>query len=90
MTVSATGVSTAANWSLFMVNLTSILLEEVRQTDPQCSVLDLKARYRGATYVRELLKLLPETPDEDLTARLFHHVGQLGRIHPTEPQLMAA
>ncbi len=90
MTVTATGVSNAANLALFMVNLTYSLLEEVRQTDPQCSVLDLKARYRGATYVRELLKLLPETPDEDLTARLFHHVGQLGRIHPTEPQLMAA
>ena len=90
MNVSATGVSNAANLALFMVNLTYVLLLEVRQTDPQCSVLDLKARYRGAKYVRELIKLLPETPDEDLTARLFHHVAQLGRIHPTEPQLMAA
>ncbi len=90
MTVSATGVSNAANLSLFMVNLTSILLEAVRQADPQCSVLDLKARYRGAAYVRELIKLLPETPDEDLTARLFQQVAQLGRIHPIEPQLIAA
>ena len=90
MTVSATGVSNAANLSLFMVTLTHILLEAVRQTDPQCSVLDLKARYRGAKYGRELLKLLPETPDEDLTARLLAQVAQLGRIHPTELQRVAA
>ncbi len=67
MTVTATGVSNAANLSLFMVNLTQVLLEGLRQRDPQCSVLDLKAWYRGSRYVAELLKLLPEAPDEDLT-----------------------
>jgi putative transposase len=35
MTVTPTGVSNAANLALFMVNLTYVLLEEVRQTDPQ-------------------------------------------------------
>jgi hypothetical protein len=90
MTVTATGVTNAANLSLFMVNLSSVLLEEVRQTDPQCSVLDLKALCRGYRYVNELIKLLPESPDEDLTAQLFRQVAQLGRIHPAEPHLTAA
>ena len=90
MTVTAMGVSNAANLSLFMVSLSSVLLEELRQTDPQCSVLDLKARCRGYRYMTELLKLLPESPDEDLTAQLFRQVAQLGRIHPAEPQLTAA
>ena len=90
MTVTATGVSNAANLSLFMVNLSHVLLEDMRQTDPQCSVLDLKARCRGYRYVTELLKLLPEASDEDLTAQLFRQVAQLGRIHPAEPQLIAA
>ena len=53
-------------------------------------MLDLKAWYRGSRYVAELLKLLPEAPDEDLTAQLFRQVAQLGRIHPLEPQLTAA
>ena len=90
MTITATGVSNAANLSLFMVNLSSVLLKDLRQTDPQCSVLDLKAWCRGYTYVSALIKLLPEVPDDDLIAQLFHQVAQLGRIHPTEPQLTAA
>jgi putative transposase len=90
MNVTATGVTNAANLSLFMVNLADVLLEDVRQTDPQCSVLDLKARCRGYKYMTELLKLLPELPEEDLIAQLFGRVAQLGRIHPPEPQLTAA
>jgi hypothetical protein len=90
MTVSATGVTNAANLALFMVNLSAVLLARFRQTDPQCSVLDLKAWYRGAKYVTELIKVLPEPPDEDLMAQLFRQVAQLGRIHPPEPQRSAA
>ena len=66
------------------------VLARRRQQDPQCSVLDLKAWYRGAKYVTELLKLLPEPPDEDLMAQLFRQMAQLGRIHPLEPRLNAA
>ncbi len=90
MTVTPTGVTNAANLALFMVNLSAVLLTRFREQDPQCSVLDLKACYRGAKYVTELLKLLPEAPDEDLMAQLFHQMAQLGRIHPLEPQLRAA
>jgi putative transposase len=90
MNVTATGVTNAANLSLFMVNLADVLLAGIRQTDPQCSVLDLKAQCRGYKYMTELLKLLPELPDEDLTVQLFRRVAQLGRIHPPEPQLTAA
>ncbi len=90
MTVTATGVSNAANLSLFLVNVSSVLLARVRQEDPQCSVLDLKAWYRGSKYVTELIKLLPESPNDDLIAQLFRQMTQLGRIHPPEPQLKAA
>ena len=90
MNVTATGVTNAANLALWMVNLSYVLLQDLRQTDPQCSVLDLKARCRGYRYVTELIKLLPEAPDEDLMAQLLRQVAQLGRIHPVEPQLAAA
>jgi putative transposase len=81
--------SLAANLALFMVSLSQVLLADLRQTDPQCSVLDLKARWRGYRFMTELLKLLPESPDEDFAAQLFRQVAQLGRIHPAEPQLVA-
>lgn len=90
MTVTATGVSNAATLSLFLVNLSSVLLARFRQEDPQCSVLDLKAWYRGSKYVAELIQLLPEKPDDDLMAELFRQLAQLGRIHPPQPRLSAA
>jgi putative transposase len=90
MTVTATGVSNAANLSLFMVSLSAVLLSEVRTRDPACSVLDLKAYYRGAKYVAETIKLLPDTLDESLIVRIVHKVASLGRIHPPGASLNAA
>jgi putative transposase len=81
MTVTARGVSNAANLSLFMVSLSAVLLRDARERDPQWSVLDLKACYRGSQYVAETLKLLPEKLDEDLIARIVCQVASLGRIH---------
>jgi len=48
MNVSATAVTNAANLSLFMVNLSQRLLSDLRSTDPECSLLDLKALCRGS------------------------------------------
>ena len=90
MTITATGVRNAANLSLFMVSLSGVLLRDVRARDPQCSVLDLKAFYRGSKYVAETIKLLPAKLDEDLVVRLVHQVASLGRIHPPRPSLKAA
>jgi putative transposase len=90
MTVTATGVRNAANLSLFLVSLSSVLLTEARRTDPQCSVLDLKAWYRGSKYVSETLKLLPEKLDEGLIVRIYRQVASLGRIHPPDALLKAA
>jgi hypothetical protein len=90
MTVTATGVSNAANLALFMVNVSAVLLAVERQADPACSVLDLKAYYRGYKYVAETIKLLPHQPEENLRRRIFRQVANLGRIHPTETAANAA
>ena len=90
MNVTAAGVTNAANLALFMVNLSAVLLGAVRQTDPQCSVLDLKAAYRGYKYVTETIKMLAEKPDENLIGRIFRQVASLGRIHPADSQPNAA
>jgi putative transposase len=60
MNVKETAVSNAANLSLFMVNLSQLLMCDFRQTDLDFGVLDLKSYYRGCRYATELLKILPK------------------------------
>jgi putative transposase len=49
------------------------------------SVLDLQADWRGAKYVEETIKMLPEKPEPLLFARILSHVASLGRIHVSPP-----
>ncbi len=90
MNVTARGVENAANLSLLMVSLSAVLLREARESEPACSVLDLKASYRGIKYVSETIKLLPEKLDEGLIAQIVCQVAVLGRIHPPAASLKAA
>jgi len=87
MTTHPTRLETAANLSLFMVNLVERLLRELRRTQPEMSVLDLKAQCRGAKYVEETIKLLPEMPDASLLDQIVRKVIGIGRVHavPADP-----
>jgi len=89
MTTHPTRVTNAANLSLFIVTLVERLLRDERRTQPEMSVLDLKAQCRGAKYVEAMIKLLPETPEPSLLNRIVTQVIGIGRIHaaPTEPVL---
>jgi putative transposase len=82
MNVTQTAVTNAANLSLFMVNVSQVLMCKYQQVDPHFSVLDLKANYRGYRYVTETIKMLPQKPNPDLINQLFQKVTALGRIHP--------
>ena len=84
MNVTQTAVTNAANLSLFMVDVVQVLMCECRQDDPDFSILDLKAYYRGYRYVTETIKMLPQKPEANLVAQLFHKVAALGRIHPAK------
>ena len=87
MAIHPTAVTNAANLSLFMVNLVERVLQDLRPRHPAISVLDLKAHCRGAKYVEETLKLLPEPPEPLLLARIFTTIVGIGRIHaiPGDP-----
>jgi putative transposase len=85
MNVNRTAVTNAANLSLFMVNFAHRLLHDSRQADPDRSVLDLKAHFRGYKYVDEMLKLLPQKPEPIFIAHIFSQVARLGRIHAMQP-----
>jgi putative transposase len=60
MHVTPTGVTNAANLSLFMVNVAYCLRADGHARAPDYSVLDLKADCRGFKYVEEMIKMLPE------------------------------
>jgi putative transposase len=81
MHVTPTGVTNAANLSLFMVNVAYRLRADSHPRNPDYSVLDLKADCRGYQYVEETIKMLPEKPEPVLLAKIRHHVAGLGRIH---------
>jgi IS4 transposase len=75
-------LTNAINLSLFMVNVSQVLLREFRQTNPDSGVLDLKAYFRAAKYFEETIKLLPEKPEPILLDQIFTQVASLGCIHP--------
>ena len=81
MNVKETPVTNAINLSLFMVNVSQLLLRDLRRKDSNVNVLDLKALYRGHKYVVETIKLLPEKPDPVLLSTIFERISGLGRIH---------
>jgi putative transposase len=85
MNVTSTGVTNAANLSLFMVNVAYCLQEQGRQRDPDYSILDLKADWRGYKYVEETIKMLPEKPEPVLLNQILNKVAGLGRIHISQP-----
>jgi putative transposase len=85
MNVTPPGVTNAANLSLFMVNVAYRLQGDGRQRDPDYSIIDLKADYRGYKYVEETIKMLPEKPEPVLLNQILHQVAGLGRIHVSQP-----
>ena len=85
MNVTPTGVTNAANLSLFMVNVAYCLRADGHPRDADYSVLDLKADCRGYKYVEETIKLLPEKPEPVLLAKILNQVAGLGRIHAAQP-----
>ena len=87
MNVNKTPLNNAANLSMFMVNVSAKLLAPLRLEHTECSVLDLKARYRGLKYLRETLKILPQKPDPIVIEQIAERLGAIGAIHHTPPQL---
>ena len=85
MNVTPTGVTNAANLSLFMVNVAYRLRADGHPRDSDYSVLDLKADCRAYKYVEETIQMLPEKPEPVLLAKILNQVAGLGRIHAAQP-----
>ena len=87
MNVNKTAVNTAANLSMFMVNVSAKLIAPFRLEHAAFGVFDLKAHYRGMKYLHETLKILPQKPDPIVIAQIAEHLGTIGAIHHTSTQL---
>jgi putative transposase len=81
MVIKEQAVSNSANLSMWMVNLSQVLLS----ASPENSILDLKARYHGLRYVREVFKILPKKADSIKINQLISQIPILGKIH--EPKV---
>jgi hypothetical protein len=81
MNIREVPVTNAINLSLFMVNLSQVLLRQFRQTHPDSGILDLKAYFRAAKYYEEIIKMLPQKPEPFLLEQIFEQVTTLGCIH---------
>ena len=81
MNVKELPLTNAINLSLFMVNLSQVLLRDYRKTYPKSGILDLKAYFRAAKYFQEIIKLLPQKPEPFLLDQIFDQASSLGCIH---------
>jgi hypothetical protein len=81
MNIRETQLRNALNLSLFMTNLSQVLLREFRQTNPESGILDLKAYYRAAKYFEETIKMLPQKPEPILFEQIFGRLATFSYIH---------
>ena len=87
MNIQEVPLTNALNLSLFMVNVSQVLLAEFRKSNPQSSVLDLKAYCRAARYFEEMIKMLPQKPEPILIQQVFGKIFSLGCIHSVNVQV---
>ena len=77
MVIKKEKVFNAANFSLWMVNLSQTLLKASKEE----SILDLKAHYHGLYYAKMLFKILPKNPEPININDLLNKIPIAGRIH---------
>jgi hypothetical protein len=80
MSIRQRSVANAANFAFFMVNLTQVLLAQMR-TLQACGVTDLKAHFRGRRFAHEALKCLPDDLAQISIDQLLARFSSLGAIH---------
>jgi len=79
MNIQEVAINNWANLSTYMVNVSHGLRKD--DSKREMSVLDLKAHYHGAKYVKEVFKLLPDFDNEHLIKKVFYKISNLGAIN---------
>ncbi len=81
MNVTECAVNNAVNLAFFMVNTSKAWIKKNKSDNPNFSIEDLKACFRGQKYVDEIIKLLPKKPDPILFSRINAKIAALGSIN---------
>ena len=87
MNIKEVQLTNALNLSLFMSNLSQVLLREFRNTNPESGILDLKAYYRAAKYFEETIKMLPQKPEPVLFEQIFGHLADFPSVHAAKSKI---
>jgi putative transposase len=90
MNVKPVSVTNAVNLTFLMVNLSAVMLKPYRDSQPDFSVLDLKAQFRARRYLDETIKMLPDPPGDDLVSRIWRRLTAFGGIRVRQPDRFAA
>jgi len=80
MNVKKTPVNNMANFSLFMVTFSQLLLPKIEGLNPE-SMSDLKTFYRAGKITRRIINSLGIESDEILINDKIFQAAELGRIH---------
>ncbi|MDO9142628.1 MAG: hypothetical protein Q7U38_20085 [Methylobacter sp.] len=80
MNVGATQVGNTANFSMFMVTFSQLLLPQLQHLNSE-SILDLKAVFRARKYTRRIINCIGINADELLIDNRIFEAAELGRIH---------
>ena len=70
---------------MFIVSVSQKLIAQRRDKIANFGLHDLKAEFRGRKYGSELLKLLPELPNELLIDQFFAQIRALGLYSGIRP-----
>jgi len=80
MNIKENQVTNAANFSLFMVTFSQLLLPQIESLG-QKSILDLKATFRARKYTRRIINSLGLNAEEFLINDQLFQAAELGKIH---------
>lgn len=80
MNVKEGQVNNAANFSLFMVTCSQLLLPQIKGLESD-SMLDLKTVFRARKYTRRIINSLGIKSDEFLIDNKIYQTAEIGRIH---------
>jgi hypothetical protein len=80
MNVNETQVSNAANFSLFMVTFSRLLLPQLQDMNIE-SMLDLKTVFRARKYTRRIINSFGINAEQFLIDNRIFEAAEIGRIH---------
>ena len=80
MNIKEAPVTNMANFSLFMVTFSQLLLPQIKELD-RTSMLDLKTTFRARKFTRRIINSLSLNAEEFLISDKVFQAAEIGKIH---------